>query len=55
MAEWIVLIGVEFIHGALRTIFLVPYVGEFHARQIGVFAGSFSSLICWSRGFMPSM
>ena len=41
MAVWIVLIGVEFIHGALRTIFLVPHIGDFHARQIGVFTGSF--------------
>lgn len=37
---WFVLIGVEFIHGAVRTIFLAPRVGDFQARQIGVFIGS---------------
>jgi hypothetical protein len=31
---------VEVIHGILRTRFLVPVVGDFRARQIGVFTGS---------------
>jgi hypothetical protein len=37
---WLILIAVEFIHGTLRTIFLVPVVGDFRSRQIGVFTGS---------------
>ncbi|PYT13186.1 MAG: hypothetical protein DMG59_21220 [Acidobacteria bacterium] len=40
LAVWFVLIGVEFIHGIVRSIFLVPVVGDFRARQIGVFIGS---------------
>jgi hypothetical protein len=40
LGAWLILIAVEFIHGALRTIFLAPRVGDFHARQIGVFIGS---------------
>ena len=40
LAVWCVLIAVEFIHGTLRTIFLVPVVGDFRSRQIGVFTGS---------------
>jgi hypothetical protein len=40
LGAWIILMAVEFIHGALRTIFLAPRVGEFPARQIGVFTGS---------------
>ena len=35
-----VLIAVEFVHGILRAIFLVPVVGDFRARRIGVFIGS---------------
>jgi hypothetical protein len=37
---WLLLITVEVIHGILRTTFLVPVVGDFRARQIGVFIGS---------------
>jgi len=40
LAIWCVLIAVEFIHGAVRAIFLVPVVGDFRARQIGVLTGS---------------
>ncbi len=40
LGAWIILMAVEFIHGALRTIFLAPRVGDFPARQIGVFTGS---------------
>jgi len=42
---WVVLIGVEFVHGVLRAIFLVPHVGDFRSRQIGVFTGSVLILI----------
>jgi hypothetical protein len=37
---WFVLMGAEFVHGVVRTIWLVPLVGDFSARQIGVFTGS---------------
>lgn len=37
---WLVLIAIEVIHGTLRSIFLVPVVGDFRSRQIGVFSGS---------------
>jgi len=37
---WLILFAVEFIHGVLRTIFIVPVVGDFRSRQIGVFIGS---------------
>jgi hypothetical protein len=40
LVVWCILIGVEFTHGTLRTIFLVPVVGDFRSRQIGVFTGS---------------
>jgi hypothetical protein len=39
-AVWLILIAVEFVHGVLRAIFLVPFIGDFRARQIGVFIGS---------------
>ena len=37
---WGVIIGVETIHGILRTLLLAPTVGDFRARQISVFTGS---------------
>lgn len=37
---WLVLISVEIAHGTLRAIFLVPIVGDFRSRQLGVFSGS---------------
>ena len=39
-AIWLLIIGVEIIHGAIRTFYLAPYVGDFQARQIGVLTGS---------------
>jgi hypothetical protein len=39
-AIWLLIIGVEIVHGAVRTLYLAPYVGDFQARQIGVFTGS---------------
>ena len=45
LAVWCVLIAVEFIQGTLRTIFLVPVVGDFRSRQIGVFTGSILILV----------
>jgi hypothetical protein len=40
-AVWLVLIAVEIIHDTLRTIFLAPHVGDFHAHQVSVLTGSF--------------
>ena len=40
MLVWLILIAVEFVRGILRALFLVPVVGDFRARQIGVSTGS---------------
>lgn len=40
LAIWLILIAAEIAHGILRTILLVPFVGEFRSNQIGVFTGS---------------
>lgn len=37
---WLVIIGVETIHGILRGLFLAPLIGDFPARRISVFTGS---------------
>jgi hypothetical protein len=37
---WFVLMCVEFLHGTLRTIFLLPTIGDFSSRQVGAFTGS---------------
>ena len=37
---WLLMMAAESVHGALRTFLLVPYVGDFRARQIGAIAGS---------------
>ena len=39
-AVWLVLIAAEVVHGALRALLLVPAIGDFRARQAGVFTGS---------------
>ena len=44
VAVWFVLIGAEVIHGIARTFWLVPIVGDFRSRQIGVFTGSMMNL-----------
>ena len=40
LLAWLILIAVEILHGTVRAIFLVPVVGDFRSRQIGVFSGS---------------
>jgi hypothetical protein len=40
LAIWLVLMVAEIVHGILRAIVLVPWVGEFRSNQIGVFTGS---------------
>ncbi|MCU0705877.1 MAG: hypothetical protein MUF18_18060 [Fimbriiglobus sp.] len=37
---WLVIIGVETVHGVLRTLLLVPLVGDFPARRVSVLTGS---------------
>lgn len=38
---WVLLILAEVLHGIARNLLLSPFVGDFRARQIGVFTGSF--------------
>jgi hypothetical protein len=38
------LMGAEFMHGIARATWLVPVVGDVHARQIGVFTGTIINL-----------
>src|SRR5579859_39031 len=45
VAVWLLVMAVEFVHGALRWIFLRPHVGDFRSGQIGVFTGSLLFLI----------
>lgn len=40
LAVWLVIIVAETIHGILRSLFLVPVVGDLRARQIGVPIGT---------------
>ena len=40
LVVWLILLIAEFLHGTLRVLFLVPRVGDFRSRQIGVFTGS---------------
>ena len=37
---WVLVIVAEVIHGIARTLWLLPLVGDFRARQIAVFTGS---------------
>jgi hypothetical protein len=55
LVVWLVIMGAESIHGALRMIFIAPLVGDFRARQVAVFTGSLlivlivTSLMPWLR------
>jgi hypothetical protein len=40
LSVWLLLICAESVHGVLRQVWLVPLVGDFRSRQIGVFTGS---------------
>jgi hypothetical protein len=44
IAVWLGLIGAEIVHGIVRSIVLLPRVGDTRARQIGVFTGSLVNL-----------
>jgi hypothetical protein len=37
---WLVICAAEFVHGALRNLYLAPLIGDFRARQVTVFTGS---------------
>jgi hypothetical protein len=39
-AVWLLIALAETVHGTLRTLLLVPRVGDLASRQIGVFTGS---------------
>ncbi|WP_299707885.1 hypothetical protein [uncultured Pontibacter sp.] len=39
-AVWLLIMGVEVVHGIARTALLAPRTGDFKARQISVFSGS---------------
>jgi hypothetical protein len=45
IAVWLVLMAAEVVHGILRGLLLVPVVGDFRARQVGVFVGSLIILV----------
>jgi hypothetical protein len=42
---WLCIILVEVLHGITRTLFFTPALGDFRARQVAVFTGSFLSVI----------
>lgn len=44
-AVWILIFALEVVHGILRTMWLVPLVGDLRARQIGVLTGSLLILV----------
>jgi hypothetical protein len=44
-AIWLVIIGVEIVHGIVRGLWLVPLVGWQRSNQIGVFTGSLLFLL----------
>jgi hypothetical protein len=44
-AVWIILMAVESVHGIFRRLLLERWVGDFAAREIGVFTGSVLILI----------
>jgi hypothetical protein len=58
-AVWLLLITAEVVHGIVRTLVLTPVVGDFRARQLGVFTGSLLILLItaltirWIRASRP--
>jgi hypothetical protein len=45
LTVWLLLITAEVVHGIVRTLVLTPVVGDFRARQLGVFTGSLLILL----------
>jgi hypothetical protein len=49
VAVWLLIAFAEVVHGTVRTLCLVPVVGDLASRQIGVFTGSLIILaIAWA-------
>jgi hypothetical protein len=40
VSVWLLLIGAEVVNGTVRVLVLEPRLGDFRARQLGVFTGS---------------
>jgi hypothetical protein len=40
LVVWLLIVAAEVVHGIARALWLEPRVGDFRARQIGVFTGS---------------
>jgi hypothetical protein len=48
ISVWLLIIVIESVHGVLRNVLLAPAIGDFEARQAGVFIGSaLILLIAW--------
>lgn len=48
IAIWLLIFAIEAVHGVLRTLYLVPILGDLPARQVGVAVGSLLILlIAW--------
>ena len=45
LTVWLLLITAELVHGIVRALVLAPVVGDFRARQLGVFTGSLLILL----------
>lgn len=45
VAVWCMIFVLEVLHGVLRAIWLVPFIGDFRARQVGVLVGSLLILV----------
>ena len=45
VAVWLALMSAEFVHGIARAVWLVPVVGDWRSRQIGVFTGSVINVV----------
>ncbi len=40
LTTWLIMMGMEILHGTTRITYLEPLLGEFRSRQIAVFTGS---------------
>lgn len=45
LAAWLLIVAAETVHGVLRSIFLVPRIGDLASRQWGVLPGSLIILL----------
>ena len=49
LALWVLIAAAEVVHGVLRAIWLVPFVGAQRSNQIGVFTGALIILLIAGR------